>query len=123
MVEGKKILVIDDDQDLRQALKAFLEAKGYEVREADCAENGIKVYKAESPDAVIVDLMMEEVDSGVNFVKELKLAGHMVPVFLLSGAGDSVSAGTDYSQLGFSGVFQKPLNHTRLLNVLETKIN
>ncbi|MDD5487731.1 MAG: response regulator [Candidatus Omnitrophica bacterium] len=122
MADGKKILVIDDDQDLRQALRAFLEANGYVICEADSAENGIRVYKAERPDAIVVDLMMEEVDSGVNFVKELRLQGNTAPVFLLSGAGDSVSTGTDYSQLGFSGVFQKPLNHNRLLNVLETKL-
>ena len=85
-------------------------------------KNIIKVYKEINPDLVLVDLMMEEVDAGANFVKELKLIGNTAPVFLVSGAGDSMSSGVDYSQLGFSGVFQKPFNHERLLSVLAAKL-
>jgi DNA-binding response OmpR family regulator len=67
-------------------------------------------------------LMMEEVDAGAQFVKELKIRGDKTPVFLLSGAGDSMSASVDYTQMGFNGIFQKPLDPLRLLNVLRAKL-
>jgi len=123
MQDGKfVILTIDDDHDIRQALRVMLEGNGYVVAEAESAEEGLKVYKSVKPDLILVDLMMEEVDAGANFVKELRLLGNNAPVFLVSGAGDSMSTGVDYSELGFSGVFQKPFNHERLLSVLAAKL-
>ena len=123
MQNGKNvILAIDDDKDFLKAVRILLEAKGYIMEEANTAEEGLKKYAAVNPDLIIVDLMMEEIDAGATFVKELKLKGNSAPVYLLSGAGDSMSQSVDYSQLGFSGVFQKPVNPDRLLNVLKSKL-
>jgi two-component system nitrogen regulation response regulator NtrX len=123
MEDGKHVvLVIDDNADLRQSLRVVLESNNYVMAEADTAEQGLKVYKDKQPDLIIVDLMMEEVDAGANFAKELKLLNNTAPIFLLSGAGDSMATSTDYTQLGFSGVFQKPINGDRLLSVLKAKL-
>ena len=70
MKDGKHvILCIDDDQDVLDALRMFLESKGYIMFDAATAEDGLKVYKKEEPDFIIVDLMMEEVDAGRKFAK------------------------------------------------------
>ncbi len=124
MQDGKHvILAIDDDADFRQVIKFVLESKGYVVLEAQTAEDGLKVCRQSSPDLVLVDLMMESIDAGANFVKELKLIGKDdVPIFLLSGAGDGMNRSTDYTALGFSGVFQKPIENERLLKVIEEKL-
>jgi len=123
MQDGKYvILAIDDDADFRHATKLLLEANGYVMAEAQSAEEGLKTFKTVSPDLVIVDLMMESIDAGANFVKELKLLGSDVPVFLLSGAGDGMSTSVDYTQYGFSGVFQKPLQNDRLLSIIKAKL-
>ncbi len=124
MQDGKHvILVIDDEQDILTVVQTFLESQGFSVLTAPSAEEGLKTYKRSKPDLVIVDLMMEEVDAGANFVKELKLLHNTAPVYLLSGAGDSMSDSIDYTEMGFSGVFQKPLDRNRLLSTIQSKLS
>jgi two-component system response regulator (stage 0 sporulation protein F) len=123
MVEGKPvILCIDDDQDQLDGLRIVLEANGYVMVEARSAEEGVQVFRERQPDLVIVDLMMEEVDSGTAFVKELKILGADVPIYMISSVGDSMSMTTDYSGLGLAGVFQKPIHTGTLLKVLAKKL-
>ena len=66
--------------------------------------------------------MMEEVDSGINCVREIKLLGNKVPVFMLSSMGDNLSAMTDTSELGLAGVFQKPVDPKKLITALKSRI-
>ncbi len=116
------ILYVDDDQDMLDSLRIVLEANGYVMEEASSGEEGLKKYKAVKPDFVIVDLMMEEVDAGTNLVKELKLLGNKVPVYMLSSVGDQLNLQTDYNALGLSGVFQKPMNFDVLIGTLKKKL-
>jgi two-component system, chemotaxis family, chemotaxis protein CheY len=123
MQDGKYIImVVDDDPDFLTAMRLVLEASGYIMAEAKSAEQGLKIYKKTNPDLVLVDLMMEEIDSGTTFVKELRLIGNKAPVYLLSAAGDEMADNIDYAQLGFAGVFQKPIENQRLLSVIKTKL-
>ncbi len=123
MQNGKHvILCIDDDEDIRDSLQVVLEANGYVHHGAATAEEGLRVFRERQPDLVIVDLMMEEVDAGTNFVKELKLLGSEVPIFMLSSVGDSLSQMTDYAELGLSGVLQKPIAPDALLALLEDRL-
>ena len=117
------ILCIDDDSDILAFLKIVLESEGYAFRGASSAEEGLQVYKAEPPDLVIVDLMMEEVDAGTGFVKELQLLGNTAPVLMLSSVGDNLSATIDYGALGLAGVFQKPLAKEHLLALIRAKLS
>lgn len=123
MKDGRPVvLYIDDDDDALMALRTVLEGNGYVVAEASSAEEGLKVYKASNPDFVIVDLMMEEVDSGASLARELKALGNKVPVYMLSSVGDDLSTSTDSVALGLDGVFQKPLAAPTLLGVLKTRL-
>jgi CheY-like chemotaxis protein len=123
MKDGKHvILYIDDDQDFLTAVRTIVESNGYIMVEAQSAEDGLKVYKESNPDFVIVDLMMEEVDAGTNFVKELKALGNKAPIYMLSSVGDNLNVSTDYAALGLNGVFQKPISPGTLLGVLKAKL-
>lgn len=123
MKDGKYVvLFIDDDQDCLDAVRIILETNGYEMVEARSAEEGLRVYKASNPDLLIVDLMMEEVDAGTSFVRELQVLGNKAPIYMLSSVGDDLSMSTDYSELGLSGVFQKPLEPNTLLAILKAKL-
>ena len=123
MQDGKHVvLCIDDDPDILSFLRIVLEAEGYIVADAPSAEEGLRVYKEVDPDCLIVDLMMEEVDAGTSFVKDMKAMGNSAPIFMLSSAGDNLFMSTDTSSLGLSGVFQKPLSKDRLLGVLKAKL-
>jgi DNA-binding response OmpR family regulator len=117
-----KILCLDDDPDVLSFLEIVLGKEGYEVHCAESAEKGLVVYKEIAPDLLIVDLMMEEVDAGTNFVKELRLLGNKAPIFMLSSTGDNLNMATDYSELGLAGIFQKPMNRERLLTIIKAKL-
>lgn len=116
------ILCIDDDPDILSFLRIVLEGAGYAYVGAESAEAGLRAYRESAPDAVIVDLMMEEVDSGTGFVKELRALGNKAPIFMLSSVGDNLNLVTDYTPLGLAGVFQKPLARQYLLTVLEAAL-
>ena len=123
MQDGKHvILCIDDDEDILFYLRNVLEANDYVYVEASSAEEGLKTYKETEPDLIIVDLMMEEVDAGTNFVKELKALGNKSPVYMLSSIGDNLNMSVDYSELGFDGVFQKPIASEQLLKTLKSRL-
>jgi DNA-binding response OmpR family regulator len=117
------ILYIDDDPDYRHAVRAILESSGYEMLEAGTAEEGLRIARDTPPDLIIVDLMMEEIDSGTRFVKELKAAGSTAPIYMLSSVGDDLTMSTDYADLGLDGVFQKPIDGRTLVAVLESRLN
>ena len=123
MQDGKYvILYIGDDQDYLDSVRVILESDGYAMVEARSAQEGLKVFEATEPDLVIVDLMMEEVDAGTRFVKDLRAIGGEVPIYMLSSVGDNLHMSTDYTALGLAGVFQKPLNADSLLAVLKSKL-
>lgn len=116
------ILCVDDDADLLEAVKLRLEHAGYKVNTALTAEEGLRSFQAEKPDFIIVDLMMEEIDSGTTLVKDLSLAGNKAPVFMLSSTGDQLNQAIDYQGLGLDGVFQKPVNFEVLLKTLKARL-
>ena len=123
MKDGKHvILYLDDDQDMLDAVRIILEANDYEMVEAHSAEEGLQVYKDTHPDFLLVDLMMEEVDAGTNFAREMRILGNSAPVFMLSSVGDSLDDNTDYKELGLDGVFQKPIHPKTLLSILKKKL-
>jgi DNA-binding response OmpR family regulator len=123
MQDGKHvILCVDDDPDILEYLKVVLGANDYVVETAGSAEEGLRRYQDKSPDAMIVDLMMEEIDSGTALVTELRALGNKAPIFMLSSAGDNLSRTVDTSSLGLAGVFQKPLDSDALLLLLKSKL-
>lgn len=123
MKDGKYVvLYVDDDQDYLDTVRLILESAGYIMAEAHTAEEGLKVYKAEQPDLLLLDLMMEEVDSGTSMIKELRLLNNRAPIYLLSSAGDQLNMATSYADLGLDGVFQKPVDPKVLLRTLGEKL-
>ena len=123
MQEGKHvILCIDDDDDILESLGVILSASGYVVERATSAEEGLRAYRRKTPDLIIVDLMMEEIDAGTSFVTQVRALGSQVPIYLLSSTGDALGQTTSYSDLGLAGVFQKPIDSRRLLSLLQEKL-
>jgi DNA-binding response OmpR family regulator len=123
MKNGKyAVLCIDDDSDLLDSMRIILEGGKFLVETATSAEQGLRKYKDVKPDVVIVDLMMEEVDAGITFVRDIKALGPTPPVYMLSSVGDNLNINADYSQLGLTGVLQKPINPKTLLATLNAKL-
>lgn len=68
---GKKILIVDDDQDFLQLLEFDIKKHGYTVVSASNGEEGLEKAKAEKPDLIILDIKMPKMD-GYTFVRRLK---------------------------------------------------
>ena len=83
---AKKILLIEDDLDVREALKFRIEADGYEVAQAGDGEEGLARYEQEKPDMIILDTGMPKMD-GFTFVKTFKSKYSLeeTPILVLTG--------------------------------------
>ncbi len=123
MQDGKYvILCIDDDPDTLMALRVVLESSGFVVVSASTAAEVIQCYEASKPDALIVDLMMEEIDTGGTLARELQRRGNLAPLYFLSSTGDYLQGSMDVGELGASGVFQKPIDPHVLISLLQRKL-
>ncbi|MBW2018799.1 MAG: response regulator [Deltaproteobacteria bacterium] len=94
MGTGAKILVVDDDPDMRDALQMILESGGYTVVMAEDGEKCLAKLKEEQPDLLILDLLMPRMD-GFEVCKALKDPRHAkygrVPIIILSSVQEGVS--------------------------------
>lgn len=123
MKDGKYvILYVDDDPDFRDSMGMVLEANGYLYAEADSGEQGLRKFKSQAPDLVILDLMMEEIDTGTSMVRDLKLAGCKAPIIVVSSVGEALRQSADMTELGLAGVLQKPVDFNDLLALIKMKL-
>ncbi|MCU7490331.1 MAG: response regulator [Bacteroidota bacterium] len=123
----KKILLVDDDIDLLEQHTILLKSKGYEIITAENVEDGWNEFKKEKPDAAILDLIMEEHDSGFILCHRIKRDpyGKNIPVFLLTSAtyltgykfGSSTSEEKEWIKC--DAVLNKPIVFEELLKKLE----
>jgi DNA-binding response OmpR family regulator len=124
----KKILLVDDDLDLLEQNKILLESKGFKVVTAEGSKKGWEVFKQEKPDAAILDLIMEEHDSGFILSYKIKKDEHgkNIPVFILTSAtyvtGFKFGASTEEEKewLKCDGILNKPIMIDDLVNKLES---
>ncbi|HKQ34516.1 MAG TPA: response regulator [Nitrospiraceae bacterium] len=81
-----KILVIDDEQGIRNLLDTLLSRKGYDVILADSGRKGLELFRRERPDVVVLDLKMPEMD-GHTVLRQIHRLEPGKPVIILTGAG------------------------------------
>jgi DNA-binding response OmpR family regulator len=79
-----KILIVDDDPDIVEAARLVLEREGYEVESAPNRAEGMKKIAEVKPDLLILDVMMEEPDDGLRMAREIRRAGHTLPIIMLT---------------------------------------
>ena len=81
-----RILIIDDAEPTRQAIRTMLEIAGHEVQEASGSDEGFSLYKTEKPDLVFMDLLMPD-KNGLDAIKEFKAADPNVKIIAVSASG------------------------------------
>jgi CheY-like chemotaxis protein len=123
----KKILLVDDDFDLLEQNRILLESKGYLVITADNVKDAWETFQREKPDAAVLDLIMEEHDSGFILAHRIKRDpyGKTIPVILLTsatyvtGMKFGVSTGEESEWINCDAWFNKPIEIEALSNKLE----
>ena len=112
---GPSVLIVDDDERLREFVRVNLEAEGYAVREAGSAREGLEALEEQPPDLILLDVMMPEVDGWemLRRVQERHGVG-AIPVIMFSGKVDERSA-TDATSRGATGFIGKPFDPRQLI--------
>ncbi|HLN30547.1 MAG TPA: response regulator transcription factor [Gemmataceae bacterium] len=114
MSAKKKILLVDDDRDILSALRTVLEGKGYCVFTASDGSMGIAVAERETPDLVVVDMMMPK-KSGFLVVEKLKSYGAKAPRMIMITANEGSRHRAYAEMLGVDDYIRKPFAMDRLL--------
>ena len=116
---GPVVLIVDDDDRVREYVRVNLELEGYTVREAGSAEEGMRVLDDASPDLILLDVMMPEVDGWemLQRVHERHGVG-AVPVVMFSGKVDERAA-DEAAERGAQVFLGKPFDPQEL--VAQTK--
>jgi excisionase family DNA binding protein len=113
---GPLVLIVDDDERLREYVRVNLEMEGYAVREAGSADEGLEVLNELSPDLILLDVMMPQVDGWemLRRVQERHGVG-AIPVIMFSGKVDATSM-QEAEARGAQGFLGKPFNPQQLID-------
>jgi two-component system nitrogen regulation response regulator NtrX len=115
-----RILVIDDEPDIRKTLKMTLEYEGYEILTASNGNEGLELARGERPDAILLDIKMPGLD-GLEVLERLKVIGADASIIIISGHGD-ISDAVKATKLGAFDFLEKPLEQERLLLALRNAV-
>src|SRR5437870_8987442 len=108
-----RILVIDDETAIREAIRMTLEYEGYKIDEARSGQEGLDKSTKTPYDAILLDIKMPVLD-GIEVLENLKEQRVAAPVIMVSGHGD-ISTAVECTKRGAFDFLEKPLNRDKLL--------
>jgi CheY-like chemotaxis protein len=114
MPDGR-VLVVDDEPDIRATVTAMLESEGYDVVQATNGAEALRAMELEPPDIVLLDMRMPVLD-GWGFAAELRRRGHEVPIVVMTAARDAAHWA---SEIAASAFVAKPFGFDDLINAVE----
>lgn len=103
---AKKILIVEDEENIRELLRLYLEREGYEIREAANGVEGLKLWKSENPDMLLLDVMMPMMD-GWQVCRAVREES-TVPIIMLTAKGET-SDRVSGLEMGADDYIVKPL--------------
>lgn len=110
---NKKILIVDDEADIRFLLKRALTSQNYSVFEAGNLKQGLEIYNQSNPDIVILDVNLPD-GSGIYYARKFKNEKNIV--IFISADHDKLAEG--YKELGANGFLKKPFVINELLETI-----
>ena len=120
MTDKKRILVVDDDEEIVQTLAIVLNSLGYEVTGAGDGELGMEMQQQQPSDLMIVDLKMPNKD-GFEMLKELEEAGVKAPAIVITGQPGDWQEG-QAAKLGVKHFIRKPFDMGYLVECVERSL-
>jgi DNA-binding NtrC family response regulator len=115
-----RILVIDDEADIRESLETLLLLEGYQVQMADCATEGLRRIESGIFDLILLDLMMPD-RSGLDLLGDIRARDIETPIFLITAYG-SVEVAVQALKSGASDYFSKPWDNEKLVIEIDRQI-
>lgn len=125
---AKKILIVDDDAEFKEAVSALLVEKGYQVFLADDGTSGFETAKREIPDLILLDVMMRHLTEGFDIARKLHAdpATQEIPLITVTGIRKETKVGFKYEPdevwLPVKAVLEKPVKPEVLLKAIEENI-
>jgi UDP-3-O-[3-hydroxymyristoyl] N-acetylglucosamine deacetylase len=116
-VEKAKILVVDDEEGILKSIVGILQDEGYQTITARDGKEGLQLYQTESPDALLLDIWMPDMD-GIEVLKRLQEIDVDSAVVVISGHG-TISTAIKAVRLGAFDFIEKPLSMEILLVILD----
>ena len=116
-----KILVIDDEKEVTDLLRDFLSSRNYAVKTAIDGEEGLKMFDAERPDIVLLDIKMPKKD-GFQFLKEVRASKKWIPVIIISALTEPANMLKGYN-LEADYYITKPLNLPEILKAVNLMLS
>jgi len=109
-LSGERILVVEDNPKNLKLVRAVLHFAGYEVIEATCGEDGVRLAAQEQPDLILMDLQLPGID-GTEALRQIResVAGGTVPVVAVTAFAMNADRARAYAA-GFDGYVQKPIS-------------
>ena len=116
----KRVLVVDDDQDLLKMLKLRIEAEGLEFMDAQDGEEMLKVIKLKRPDVILLDIMLPKID-GYTALREMRKeeAFKDIPVIMLS-AKEKQKVGDLFALEKIAFFVEKPFDNKDLMGKIRS---
>jgi sigma-B regulation protein RsbU (phosphoserine phosphatase) len=118
MPNNYSILIIDDDDAVRDSIAVYLDEVGYNVYQASDGEQGVALQQELLPDVVLCDLRMPKKD-GISVLREINAASPDTPIIVISGAGE-ITEVVDALRFGANDYFIKPIKD---IDALEKSIS
>ncbi|MDH5233722.1 MAG: sigma-54 dependent transcriptional regulator [Gemmatimonadota bacterium] len=117
---SRRVLIVDDEEGIRAALKQLLEYEEYEVRAVASGREGLATYESWKPQLVFLDVKMAGID-GIETLKRLRAADPSAVVVMISGHA-SIQDAVEATHLGAYDILEKPLDTDRILVTLRNAI-
>jgi DNA-binding NtrC family response regulator len=116
----KKLLIIDDEENLAKSLCASFKIKGYEVSSASKSAEGLRLVKEFIPDVLLLDLHLSEGKTGLDVLREAKAIKPDLKVIVLTGFGDEEGVEDECFRLGAIKFLPKAFTITKLIEEIES---
>jgi len=114
---SKLILVVDDEQDIRQSLEGVLGDEGFRVSLARNGAEALALVEDQLPDLVLLDIWMEGSEQGLEILEKLQREYPYLPVIMISGHGN-IETAVRATKLGAYDYIEKPLSYDKILLVI-----
>ena len=108
-----RILVIDDEAEIRESLETLLQLEGYEVDQAQNGAEGERKLEQRAYDLVLLDLMMPD-KSGMEVLRDVRERDRHTPIFMITAYG-TLEAAVQAVKLGANDYLAKPWDNDKLL--------